>query len=56
MMEHTNVREKECIHTCVTGSPCCTVEKKNYWGNNNNKNIYIKEIFNYVIPLLSSVP
>ena len=22
-----NVRKKECIHLCVTGSPCCTVEK-----------------------------
>ena len=22
---------------CVTGSPCCTVEKKLCWGNNNNK-------------------
>jgi len=20
--------KKECIHVCVTGSPCCTVEKK----------------------------
>ena len=20
--------EKECIHVCVTGSPCCTAEKK----------------------------
>ena len=19
----------ECVHVCVTGSPCCTVEKKN---------------------------
>ena len=26
MMEHENVRKKECIHVCVTGSPCCTVE------------------------------
>ena len=26
MMEHDNVRKKECIHVCVTGSPCCTVE------------------------------
>ena len=27
MMEHDNVRKKECIHACVTGSTCCTVEK-----------------------------
>ena len=27
MMEHGNVRKKECIHVCITGSPCCTVEK-----------------------------
>ena len=33
MMEHDNVRKK-CTHVCVTGSPCCTVEKKIlYWGN-----------------------
>ena len=27
--------EKECIHVCVTGSPCYTVDKKiiMYWGN-----------------------
>ena len=26
--------EEECIHVCVTGSPCCTVGKKlMYWGN-----------------------
>ena len=26
--------EKECIHVYVTGSQCCTVEKKiMYWGN-----------------------
>ena len=29
--------EKECIHVCVTGSPCCTVENKLYWGNNLKK-------------------
>ena len=28
MMEHDNGRKKECIHVCVTGFPCCTVEKK----------------------------
>ena len=33
--------EKECIHACVTGSLCCIVEKKLYWGNNNNKKIKI---------------
>ena len=34
MMEHDNVRKKEYINVCVTGSPCCTVEKKiMYWGN-----------------------
>ena len=27
----------ECIHVCVTGSSCCTVEKKLYLGNNNTK-------------------
>jgi len=26
LMEHDNVRKKECIHVCVTGSLCCTVE------------------------------
>ena len=26
MMEHDNVRKKECTHVRVTGSPCCTVE------------------------------
>ena len=33
--------QKECIHVCVTGSPCCTAEitiKKINWGNNNLKN------------------
>ena len=39
MMEH---EKKECTHVCVTGSPCCTGEKKLYWDNNkikkNNKN------------------
>ena len=30
-------KKKECIHVCVTGSPCCTVEKKMYWGNNSKK-------------------
>ena len=29
MIRHDNVRKKEFIHVCVTGSPCCTVEKKN---------------------------
>ena len=24
----TTMGEKLCIHVCVTGSPCCTVEKK----------------------------
>ena len=24
--EHDNVGKKECIHVCVTGSPCCAVE------------------------------
>ena len=28
--------EKLCIPVYVTGSPCCTVEKKMCWGNNNN--------------------
>ena len=37
MMEHDNVRKKECIHVCVTGPPCCTVGKKLQWGNNNKK-------------------
>ena len=26
-MEHHNVRKKECIHVCETGSPCYTVRK-----------------------------
>ena len=26
MMEHDNVKKKEWVHVCVTGSPCCTVE------------------------------
>ena len=26
MMEYDNVRKKECIHVCATGSPCCTAE------------------------------
>ena len=31
-MEH-DCAKIECIHVCVTGSPCCTVEKKiMYWG------------------------
>ena len=29
----------ECVHICVIGSPCCTVENKTlYWGNNYLKN------------------
>ena len=32
-MEHDNVRKN--VYTCITGSPCCTVEKKLCWGNNN---------------------
>ena len=31
------MEEKECIHVCVTVSPCCAVGKKPYWGNNNKK-------------------
>ena len=26
MMEPDNVRKKECIHKCATGTPCCTAE------------------------------
>jgi len=26
MKEHDNVKKKECIHVCVTGSPCYIVE------------------------------
>ena len=37
MMEHDNVRKN--VYTCITGSPCCTVEKKLCWGNNNKKEI-----------------
>ena len=29
--------KKTDAHVCVTGSPCCTVEKKLYWGNSNKK-------------------
>ena len=29
--------KKLCTHVCVTGSPCCTWEKKKYVGGNNNK-------------------
>ena len=47
MMEHDNVRKKECARVCVTGSPCCTVEKNLYWGNNlkklKNKIIFFKK-------------
>ena len=28
MMEHDDGRKKERIHVCVTGSSCCTAEKK----------------------------
>ena len=34
MMEHDNVRKKEYINVCVTGSPCCTVEN---WKNTVNQ-------------------
>ena len=30
--------EKIMYTVCVTGSPCCTVEKNNCVGGNNNKN------------------
>ena len=31
--EHDNgIFEKECMHVCVIGSPCCTVGKKNCIG------------------------
>ena len=30
MMEHDNVRKKERIHVCVTGSPYRTGGKKNF--------------------------
>ena len=29
----------ECVHVCVTGSPCCTVKTKLNWGNNYKNNI-----------------
>ena len=28
VMEHDNVRKKECIHVCLTGSPCCAAENR----------------------------
>jgi len=43
MMEHENVRKKECSHVCVTGSPCCTVGKKLYWEIIKNKLINSKK-------------
>ena len=41
----------ECIHVCVTGSPCCTVEKKSLIGeitikNNNNNKIFLMKTKN----------
>ena len=32
--------EKECIHVCITGSPCFTVEKNMYW--EIKKRIFLK--------------
>ena len=48
MMEHDNGIKKECIPVCVTGSPCCTVEKKLYWGNNNLKKSYYPIALPYI--------
>ena len=42
MMEHDNMRKKECTHVCVTGSPCYTVGKKMYWGNKEKRKKEIK--------------
>jgi len=44
MMEHDNVRRKECVHVCVTGSPCCRAEKKLYWRNNLKNKINTKKL------------
>ena len=33
MTEPDNVKI-QCVHICVTRSPCCAVEIKLYWGNN----------------------
>ena len=37
----------ECVHVCVTGSPCCTVKKKCIGEiaikNNNNNNKIVSE-------------
>ena len=55
MMEHDNVIKK-CIYVCVTGSPCCRVDKKDCIGeitikkyngnhklNNYNGHTHIKQ-------------
>lgn len=35
------------MHVCVAQSPCCTIEKKNYIGE-NNKNIIKKITQKYI--------
>ena len=37
MMEHDNGRKK---NVCVTGSPCCTIGKKNCVGEITIKKVY----------------
>ena len=39
MMEHDNRKKKECIHVCVTGSPCSTVGKKKCIGEITTKKL-----------------
>ena len=37
------MEEKKFVHVRVTWSLFCTVEKKLYWGNNNNRNNVINK-------------
>ena len=41
----------------MTGSPCCTVEKKLYWGNNNKK-IFLKSQYEikYIVISATEAP
>ena len=39
-------------HVFVTGSPCCTVEKKMYWGKNNSKKRNMESQVKFVVTSL----
>ena len=52
--EHDNGRKKVHIHVCVTGSPCCTVEKKLCRGNNNKKKIRFQKDSNITLKICIS--